>query len=98
MNRRRRELFSLKIVNVVLASLLVGWFAHELFHVLTMSSVSSISFHFGSNRISTVCCLQPLEETFEGVAYIIQAITTVGWGFFSLRKLEANCVSEKGRL
>lgn len=74
----------LKLLNIILAGLLVGWIAHELVHILTMSSVSSITFYFGSKKfISTVCCLQPFEEAFEYIAYTIQAITTVVWVWVS---------------
>ena len=62
------------------AGVLLGFVAHELFHILTISSLSSFTVYFGGgkNAVST-CCLSEGESAMEEIAYFIQTVATIGW-------------------
>jgi|SRR3989344_1029877 len=67
-------------VSVVLAAILLGFIAHEFFHILTIANVSSITIRFGSTGSPfSVCCLEANENSMEEIAYLLQLIITVGW-------------------
>lgn len=65
--------------NLVLGALLFGLIVHELFHVLTISQVSSITLRFGSLNFIGVCCLKGTEQALENMAYLLQGLATIGW-------------------
>lgn len=84
MHRNNGQIEILAFASVVFAGVLIGFIAHELFHVLTIKSVSSFTINFGSkNTIFTVCCLAPNEKPFEEAGYLVQFIATIVWILFN---------------
>ena len=67
-------------ISVLLAGLLLGFIAHELFHFLTIANVSSITINFGNTKAAlSTCCLSADENAMEEFAYTVQFIVTIGW-------------------
>ena len=67
-------------VSVALAAVLLGFVAHEVFHLLAISEVSSLTVHFGDAKSAlSTCCLSEGESALEEIAYFIQFVVTLGW-------------------
>ena len=67
-------------ISVILAGILLGFVAHEAFHILTISQATRLTIYFGAEEFAvTTCCLAPDESPLEGAAYTIQILVTLGW-------------------
>jgi len=73
--------------SVLFAGILLGFVAHEAFHVLTISEPSKLTIYFGANDFSaSVCCLDGDANALEAFAYGLQFLTMLGWIYLN-RKL-----------
>lgn len=71
-------------VSVVLAAVLLGFVAHETFHILTIQHPSKLTIHFGAGDFSvTTCCLVGNDDAMEGMAYALQFGAMIGWVWFN---------------
>ena len=74
------------LISVMLAGILLGFIAHELFHILTIDSISSLTVYFGGGKNTVaICCLSEGESAMEEIAYFIQAVVTIGWIILNTR-------------
>ena len=67
-------------VSVILAAILLGFIVHEIFHIIAIPDVSSVTIRFGSSISPfSICCLGENENPMEELAYLLQLITTLVW-------------------
>lgn len=76
--------------NLVFGGVALGIIAHELFHILTMSQVSTITYRFGTllmpnQNFISVCCLIGMETAMENIAYLVQGLVTATWILVGVR-------------
>ena len=86
MKRNYDSIDIVAFVSVLFAAIFFGFLAHEVFHLLTIHEVSSLTIRFGAAPIPvSVCCLQSNEKAMEEIAYFIQFLVTIAWIAFNSR-------------